>query len=70
MRTCDALKTTVKLCMFDLYGTIVDMQDPQEGTCDRTSFALPHAYAISVRSFCTGSSTIKSLITFLPLLER
>lgn len=26
MRTCDELKTTVKLCMFDLYGTIVDMQ--------------------------------------------
>ena len=26
MRACDELKTTVKLCMFDLYGTIVDMQ--------------------------------------------
>jgi 2-haloacid dehalogenase len=26
MRTLDELKTTVKLCMFDLYGTIVDMQ--------------------------------------------
>ena len=26
MRTLEELKTTVKLCMFDLYGTIVDMQ--------------------------------------------
>ena len=26
MRSLDELKTTVQLCMFDLYGTIVDMQ--------------------------------------------
>ena len=26
MTQLDELKTTVKLCMFDLYGTIVDMQ--------------------------------------------
>ena len=26
MRICDELKTAVKLCMFDLYGTIVDTQ--------------------------------------------
>src|SRR5216110_3085753 len=26
MTPLDELKTTVKLCMFDLYGTIVDMQ--------------------------------------------
>ena len=45
-------------------------KDPQEGTCDKTSFALPHAWGISVYSFCTGSSTIKSPIAFLPLLER
>ena len=44
--------------------------DPQEGTCDKTSIALPSACGIAVPSFCTGSSTLESLHRILPRIEH
>src|SRR5690348_15531102 len=44
---------------------IMTVWDPQEGTCDKTSFALPSVCWISVHAFCTGNSTSLNFSRFV-----
>ena len=62
MRQAEAMEHPCGVVVSRISGDTAGVRrclDPQEGTCDKTSFALSSACCIAVPSFCTGSSTLE-----------